>query len=84
MASTLLKAFGKSDWVAKNEDEYVAKVVALARDVAGRKSLRMGQRALMKSSPLCDAKELAKTLEEAFEKMLAQWKDNAEKSAENS
>jgi predicted O-linked N-acetylglucosamine transferase (SPINDLY family) len=84
MASTLLKAIGKTEWVAQNEDDYVAKVVALARDIAGRTTLRADQRTLMKNSPLCDAKQLAKALEDAFEEMLAQWTERAEKSAENS
>jgi len=69
MASTLLKAFGKSEWIAQDNDQYVEIVTALARDIEGRKSLRLAQRALMADSPLCDAKELTRHLEDAFERM---------------
>jgi protein O-GlcNAc transferase len=73
MASTILKALGKPHWVAQNENEYVAIVVALARNVESRISLRKAQRALMANSSLCDAKELARVLEDAFEKMFDRW-----------
>jgi predicted O-linked N-acetylglucosamine transferase (SPINDLY family) len=73
MASTLLKSFDKSEWVAQNEDDYVSMVAALARDVEGRKLLRVRQRDLMKNSLLCDTKGLTKVLEAAFEKMFDQW-----------
>jgi predicted O-linked N-acetylglucosamine transferase (SPINDLY family) len=78
MASTVLKALGRPEWVAQNEDEYVTLVSALARDVAGRKSLRAAQRSLMASSPLCDANGLARALEEAFEGMFDRWLANCE------
>lgn len=69
MTNAILKALGKPQWVARNEDEYVAKVVALAHDVEKRKQLRITQRALMAASPLCDAKGMTAALEEAFEQM---------------
>ena len=73
MTSTMLKALGKPEWIAKNEGEYIAIVTALARDVEERKSLRTTQRALMSDSPLCDAKGLTRALEDAFEKMFQRW-----------
>jgi len=73
MTGTILKALGKPEWVAKNEDEFVAMVASLARDIEGRGALRKTQRALMASSQLCDAKELTRTLESAFESMFDQW-----------
>lgn len=72
-ASTLLKALGKPEWAARNEEEYVAIVTALARDVRGRQSLRASQRSLMAGSQLCDAKGLARALETAFEEMFEEW-----------
>jgi predicted O-linked N-acetylglucosamine transferase (SPINDLY family) len=69
MTSTILKALGKPEWVARDADEYVAKVTALAKDVEGRKALRAGQRALMAQSRLCDAQELSRLLEVAFAEM---------------
>lgn len=73
LTSTILKGLGKPEWITQNEDEYIAKVAALARDVAGRAALRAGQRALMAHSPLCDAAGLARSLEEAFEAMYDAW-----------
>ena len=73
MTSTVLKALGKPEWVAKTQDDYVALVAALARDVERRKALRLTQRTLMASSPLCDAKDLTSTLEDAFEAMFDRW-----------
>ncbi|MBI4938222.1 MAG: tetratricopeptide repeat protein, partial [Nitrosomonadales bacterium] len=72
-ASTILAALGKPEWVAHDEAEYVAIVAALARDKAGRLSLRASQRALMAGSPLCDAQGLARILEAAFEEMFDRW-----------
>lgn len=72
MTTAILRALGRPEWVVRNEDEYVACVTALARDVAGRARLRAGQRALMAKSPLCDCAELARVLENAFESMFDQ------------
>jgi len=73
MASTILKAWPKPEWVAHNEDEYVAIVASLARDVEGRKALRAKQRALISASQLCDACGLTRALEEAFAAMYDRW-----------
>ena len=72
-ASTILAALKKPEWIAHDKDDYVAKVVALAKDVEGRKLLRATQRSLMAGSPLCDANGLARQLENAFEEMFDQW-----------
>jgi protein O-GlcNAc transferase len=69
LVSAVLKAFDHRDWVAQNEREYVSLVCSLARDVEGRKHLRKTQRARMAASPLCDANDIARSLEDAFESM---------------
>ena len=69
MTSAMLNALGKPEWIAQDEDEYVEKVRTLARDVDGRKALRTTQRARMAASPLCDAKGLARAIEDALEAM---------------
>jgi protein O-GlcNAc transferase len=73
MTGAMLRAMGKPEWVAKNADEFVAIVAALALDVEKRISLRASQRAMMEKSTLCDAEGLARSLEEAFEAMFDQW-----------
>ena len=65
-AAPLLNAIGHSEWIAHSEEEYIAKTIALARDVALRKQLRQGQREAMAHSPLCDATGLARALEDAY------------------
>jgi predicted O-linked N-acetylglucosamine transferase (SPINDLY family) len=71
--ASMLSAIGHPDWIARTEEEYIDKVVALARDVEQRKALRSGQRARMAASPLCDAKDLARSLESAYFAMFERW-----------
>ena len=73
MGSVLLKAFDRPQWVAGNEEEYVAIVCALARDVEYRQTERKSQRARMEVSPLCDAIGATRALEVAFERMHDMW-----------
>ena len=69
MTSAILRAFGKEQWVAQSDDEYVAIISALANDVDGRIVQRAAQRQQMAASDLCDAVGLTRALEDAFEKM---------------
>lgn len=71
--ASLLHALGRAHWIADDEDSYIERVVALARDVDGRRALRFQQRAQMRDSPLCDAKGLAQALEDAYEAMFQRW-----------
>jgi predicted O-linked N-acetylglucosamine transferase (SPINDLY family) len=66
MTGPMLEALGHPEWIAGSEDEYIAKAVALARDVGLRRSLRFGQREKMAASPLCDATDLVRQLEKAY------------------
>ena len=67
----MLDALGHPEWSTNSEDEYVARVVDLARDVGLRKTLRATQRSRMATSPLCDAAGLARHLEQAYFEMFA-------------
>jgi protein O-GlcNAc transferase len=71
--AAILNAIGHPEWIAHSETEYLDKVVALARDVEQRKMLRSRQRDLMASSALCDAKNLAMNLENAYVEMFERW-----------
>ncbi|MDD5299158.1 MAG: tetratricopeptide repeat protein [Gallionella sp.] len=75
MTASMLNAVGRSEWVARSEAEYMGKVIALARDVEQRKALRFVQRNRMASSPLCDARGLAMSLENAYFEMFERWFD---------
>lgn len=72
MTGPMLDALGHPEWSTDSEDEYVARVVELARDVELRKTLRATQRSRMAASPLCDAVGLARQLEQAYFDMFAQ------------
>ena len=76
----LLHALGHPDWIAQSEDKYISKVVALARDKELRKALRAAQRSLMASSRLCDARDLAMSLEKAYTQMFERWLDSQNRS----
>jgi protein O-GlcNAc transferase len=73
MAASILDALGHPGWIAGSEAEYVAKVVALARDAEQRKILRASQRERMAASPLCDAKGMTVSLENAYSEMFERW-----------
>jgi len=72
-SAAIVSGLGHAEWAAHSKGEYVDKVVALARDVEQRKILRSAQRQQMALSPLCDAKGLAKSLENAYEEMFDRW-----------
>ena len=69
MAASILDAIGHPEWIACSEAEYVDKVIALARNMGQRKALRSTQRDRMAASPLCNAKDLAVSLENAYLEM---------------
>nr|MBW4056287.1 tetratricopeptide repeat protein [Pseudomonadota bacterium] len=75
MTASMLDAIGRPEWLAESEEEYVAKVTELAHDVAGRETMRTSQRERMASSPLCDAKDLARKLEDAYFGMFSRWEE---------
>jgi protein O-GlcNAc transferase len=78
MGTGILTAFGRPQWIAQNATEFVAIVVALARDGEGRSTLRRTQRARMAAGPLCDARAMATALEDAFVAMYARWAAGAD------
>ena len=75
MTASMLNAIDHPEWIAHSDAEYIHKAVALARDVGGRKALRAGQRKRMAASPLCDARDLAMSLENAYFEMFRRWFD---------
>jgi len=71
----MLNAIGRTEWIAGSEADYIDKVLALARNVEQRKALRFSQRNRMAASPLCDARDLARSLENAYFEMFELWLD---------
>jgi protein O-GlcNAc transferase len=75
MTASMLNAVGHPEWIARSEAEYIEKIVALARNVDHRKDLRLTLRGEMSRSPLCDARDLATKLENAYCEMFERWFD---------
>lgn len=74
VGESLLGAAGCADGVARSEDEYVERAVALATDqagVGGLAVLRRGLRARLLASPLCDGAALARAFEGAVDGLIA-------------
>ena len=73
LGSTILEGLGHPEWIARGEQDYVDKAVALAADLPELARLRAGLRAEMESSPLMDEAGFARKLEAAYRKMFAIW-----------
>lgn len=73
MTTSILESIGRSDWIARSEDDYIAKVVALARNPVLRREIRSGLRAHVVSSSLFDTRAMAARLEDAYLQMHERW-----------
>ncbi len=70
--AALMSAVGLSDWVANDEEQYVAKAIALPSDVRALAALRSSLRDRAASSPVFDAPRFARNLEAA---LFGMWRD---------
>jgi predicted O-linked N-acetylglucosamine transferase (SPINDLY family) len=66
MGESIMHNAGLSDWIARDEDDYVAKAVSVAGDLPKLAALRAGLREQVRRSPLFDAPRFAKHFEEAL------------------
>ncbi|NWG75033.1 MAG: tetratricopeptide repeat protein [Rubrivivax sp.] len=73
MSESILHTAGLPEWVAQDEDDYVAKAVAFASDLPALAELRAGLRQRLLASPICDAPRFARNLETAFREMWRIW-----------
>ncbi|WP_242538434.1 O-linked N-acetylglucosamine transferase, SPINDLY family protein [Trinickia acidisoli] len=72
ICTSMLHSAGLAEWIAQDNEAYVAKAVAFAADVSRLAALRKTLRASLLASPLCDAARYARHLEAALEAM---WRD---------
>jgi predicted O-linked N-acetylglucosamine transferase (SPINDLY family) len=68
-----LMALGRTEWVASDEDDYVAIAAELVRAPSRLATLRREQRAEMARSPLCDGPRFAHHFHEALRAMWRHW-----------
>ncbi|MEO6856584.1 MAG: tetratricopeptide repeat protein, partial [Rhodoferax sp.] len=73
IGSSILHGLGHPEWIAESEEDYVAKVVALASDLPALARLRTTLRAQMQASPLMDEKGFAHKVEQAYGQMFERW-----------
>lgn len=73
LAETNLQSAGLQDWVAMDQDDFVAKAKVFASDLQALDRLRQGMRARLLASPLFDAPRFADELEKAFRAMFRKW-----------
>jgi predicted O-linked N-acetylglucosamine transferase (SPINDLY family) len=71
--AALLTEVGLKDLIARSDDEYVARAVALARDVERLAALRGGLRERMMLSRICDVQGFTRGLEETYRELWARW-----------
>ena len=66
VGESIARNAGLSDWIAADDDEYVAKAVAFASDLDRLAGLRAGLREQARASPLFDAPRFARHFEDAL------------------
>jgi len=72
LTSSMLKALGRTEWIAETRGDYVEILKNLASDRLTLAAIKQTLRAEMLASELCDQRGLAKDLGEAFRGMVEQ------------
>jgi predicted O-linked N-acetylglucosamine transferase (SPINDLY family) len=70
---SLLTTIGHPELIARDADDFVAKAVTLASDRARLRRYRVELRDQMRESPLCDARDHARALQDAARTMWRAW-----------
>ena len=73
LGSSILQGVGHPEWIARTEEEYVEKAVALAQDLSKLTTLREGLRQEMQAGPLMDEAGFARKVEAAYREMWREW-----------
>jgi len=73
IGSSILEGAAHPEWIAKTEDEYVEKAVALASDLVELAALRSRLRREMETGPLMDEAGFARKVEAAYREMFEKW-----------
>ncbi|MBF0182417.1 MAG: tetratricopeptide repeat protein, partial [Magnetococcales bacterium] len=73
LGALMLHTLGLSAWIARTQEEYVEKAVALANDLPTLVRLRADLRVRMEKSPLMDEEGFARAMEDAYRAMWQRW-----------
>jgi predicted O-linked N-acetylglucosamine transferase (SPINDLY family) len=73
LGSSILEGLGHPEWIARSEEEYIEKAIALAVDLPRLAELRAGLRQEMEAGPLMDEAAFARKVETAYREMWQQW-----------
>lgn len=68
-----LTAAGLTEFIVPDEDAYLARAAALAKEPGQLSALRAGLRERMAQSPLCDCRRFTRNLEDTFRIMWREW-----------
>lgn len=71
--AAVMEPIGLADWVTASEEEYVARAVAAAADLAGLATLRRSLRDRLQQCPTVQPAAEARCLEAAFREMWRRW-----------
>jgi predicted O-linked N-acetylglucosamine transferase (SPINDLY family) len=73
IGTSLMMNLDMPEWVARTEDDYVAKACALAGNAQVLAPLRAGMRERMRNSPVMDGAGFARAVEAAYREMFGNW-----------
>ncbi|MFZ6745413.1 tetratricopeptide repeat protein [Undibacterium sp. JH2W] len=73
LGSSILEGAGHPEWIARSEQEYIDKAVALASDIPHLAQLRRGLREQTQASALMDEQGFARKVEAAYRAMWTKW-----------
>lgn len=73
VGESILNNVGVPEWIADDDDDYIARAVAFAANLDGLSALRARLRQQLLASPVCDARRFAASLESAFRGMWRQF-----------
>ncbi len=71
--ASILKAIGLDELITSTPEEYMTRVITLAKDHTQRNELKTSLRERMANSPLCDGRDMAQALENTYRKMWYTW-----------
>lgn len=75
LCESVLQSVDLGDWIAADDDDYVAKAVTFARERQALTALRRELRSRVLGSSLCDAARFARTLEAELQRMWCAHRD---------